>query len=195
MKKLIIVGGPPACGKTFVAKLISESLKPIVYIDKDDLVELLHRSFELQGQPINMDGEFYAKNLHSAEYNTIIRIAFSALQYADRVILNAPFIKEARDEDYMRKLKEKAFSLDAELIFIWVIASPEVCLYRMRKRNLERDDFKLANWNEYIKTLDFSVPQKLVEKNAVDELIVFDTTDAAATANYLKKTLDIIKDR
>lgn len=192
-RKLVLVASPPACGKTFVSELLANLLEPCAYLDKDDLAPLLRRSFELQGQELNMDGAFYLKNLHSAEYETILRIALSALRFENTVILNAPFCREVRDCDYMRRLKERVNAYNADLILIWVVAPVEICYKRMKQRNSDRDALKLENWNAYIKTVDYSAPLTLKKENAVDTLIVFDTTNDETTQTALLRTLKIIK--
>ena len=192
-KKLILVAAPPACGKTYVSELISRSVEHIVYLDKDDLADLIRCAFELCGEKLNMDGQFYAKKLRASEYSTILHIAFSTLRFEDLVLLNAPLSKEVRDSEYMLSLKERAASLDAELVLIWVTAPLDICFERMKKRNSDRDTLKLENWDEYVKNIDYSVPLKLVEDNAVDSLIVFDTADDNSFAASLEKTLEIIK--
>ena len=192
-KKLILVSAPPACGKTYVSEYISRSVEHIVYLDKDDLADLLRRSFELCGEKLDMDGQFYVENLRSVEYSTILHIAFSTLRFEDLVLLNAPLSKEVRDSDYMRSLKERAASLDAELVLVWVTAPLEVCYERMKKRNSDRDILKLENWDEYVKNINYTAPLKLVEDKAVDSLIVFDTADDNAFAESLEKALEIIR--
>lgn len=192
-KKLILVAAPPACGKTYVSELISRSVEHIVYLDKDDLADLLRRSFELCGEKLDMDGQFYVENLRSVEYSTILHIAFSTLRFEDLVLLNAPLSKEVRDSDCMRSLKERAASLGAELVLVWVTVPLEVCYERMKKRNSDRDILKLENWNEYVKKIDYSAPTRLVEEKAVDSLIVFDTADDNAFAESLEKALEIIR--
>ena len=99
----------------------------IAYIDKDDLAELLGCCFTLCGEKINMDGEFYIKNLHSAEYATLFRLAFSALRFESFVLVNAPFVKEVRDIEYMRDLKKRVNTSGAELVVIWITVPIEVC--------------------------------------------------------------------
>ena len=192
-KRFILVAAPPACGKTFVSELVAKSLGRCTYLDKDDLAPLLRQSFALQNQPLNMDGEFYLENFRSVEYETILRIAFSALRFDDTVILNAPFGKEVRDSDYIRQLKEKANAHNADLILIWVSCPTTVCYQRMKNRNADRDFLKLANWDSYIKTVNYSAPVALETEHAVDKLIVFDTTDEQSTQTALSKTLEMMK--
>ena len=35
LKKLILVVSPPACGKTYVSKILATALHHVVYLDKD----------------------------------------------------------------------------------------------------------------------------------------------------------------
>ena len=143
-KKLILVGAPPACGKNYVSKLICEEVEHITYLDKDDLSEMIRCCFNLCDEELNMDGDFYIKNLRTTEYNTLFRLAFSALRFAELVLVNAPFVQEVRDIEYMRALKERTREIGTELVLIWVVAPIDVCYERMKARNSDRDKLKLA---------------------------------------------------
>lgn len=192
-KKLILVASPPACGKTYVSELIAKSVEHIVYLDKDDLADLVRASFTLSGKKMDMDGAFYIENIRPSEYLAILNVAFSALRFEDVVILNAPFGKEVRDNEYMRELKCRVNRAGAELFLIWVTASPEICLERMKKRNSDRDILKLKNWEEYIKKIDFTPPSKLKENDAVDKFIIFNTNEESLLKQSLDETLKLIK--
>jgi len=191
-KKLILVASPPACGKTYVSERIAKSLGHVVYLDKDDLCDLIRASFAVSGQEVNMDGEFYINNLRPAEYSTILHIAFSALRFEDYVLLNGPFGKEVRDAETMKTLKERANELGAELLLIWVTTPVECCYERMKKRNSDRDTLKLANWDEYVKKINYTPPYELEKAGAVDRFMVFDNKDDASAERLLKETLNII---
>ncbi len=192
-KKIILIAGPPASGKTFVAKQIANLLETAVYLDKDDLSPLIRRVFDLHNEALNMDGDFYVKNLRDVEYESIVKIAFSALEFNDFVILNAPFGPEVRDTAYMRTLKEKAGKLRAKLILIWVNVTKDICCERMKKRGSDRDTKKLQNWNAYIKNICFDPPTALQESHTVDRLIVFDVTTDDKSNQSLNRTLEILK--
>ncbi len=191
-KQLILVASPPACGKTYVSKLIAKSLDHIVYLDKDDLSDIVRAGFAAAGQELDMDGSFYIENLRSAEYSTILNIAFSTLQFEDRVILNAPFGKEVRDNEYIKILKDKANQNGADLLLIWVTVPESVCYERMKTRDSERDTLKLKNWDEYVSKINYNPPYELEEKGAVDKLIVFNNKDDASLNSSLKESLKII---
>ncbi len=192
-KKLILVASPPACGKTFVSEMIAKSLEHIVYLDKDDLGDLICAAFSVSGNELDMDGDFYINNLRPSEYSSILNIAFSALRFENYVILNAPFGKEVRDIEYMRMLKDRANENGAKLVLIWVSASTDVCYERMKKRNSPRDTLKLQNWDEYVKKTNYTPPCELGENGAVDNFIIFNSDDDMSVRQSLKNTLNIIK--
>jgi predicted kinase len=135
-----------------------------------------------------MDGDFYLKNLRSAEYSTLFNLAFSALRFERFVLINAPFLKEVRDIEFMQTLKKRSNECGADLVVIWITAPIDVCYERMKKRNANRDTLKLSKWQEYIKQTDYSTPSVLEEINAVDGLFVFDNTSektAIKSVNYI----------
>lgn len=195
MKKLILVAAPPACGKNYVSELICNTLGNVTYLDKDDLSILLRRAFALCGEELNMDGDFYLRNLHAAEYGTLFDLAFSALRFSDAVLVNAPLIQEVRDVEYMSRLKGRAGELGAELILVWVVASSSACYERMKSRNSDRDIMKLAQWEEYVRKTDCSAPQTLVTSDAVDKLFVFDNENNETATHSLEKFLEILGER
>ena len=189
-KKLIMVAAPPACGKTYASMLIANALGHCTYLDKDDLCPLVTKASELGGHELNMDSTFYKQNIRSAEYETVINIALAALRFDDAVILNAPLSREVRDLDYMRNIKAQVNSLGAELVVIWVVTPLDVCYERMKKRNADRDRFKLADWDAYVKNIDYSAPTLLETESAVDALIVFNSENEETTNESLKITLE-----
>ena len=191
-KKLVLVASPPACGKTYISKLIAKQIGGIVYLDKDDLAPIVRRAFNLASEPLNMDGEFYVNNIRQVEYETILNIAFSTLEFNDFVLLNAPFGKEIRDNNFIRSLKEKANKLNSDLILIWVYAPKEVVYERMKKRASDRDLLKIKKWQEYSSKINYSCPTELIKNQAVTRLITFDSTDDSTTEKSLKETLEIL---
>ena len=191
-KRLILVAAPPACGKTYVSELLAKRLSPAVYLDKDDLAPMVRKSFALCGEALDMDGKFYRDNLRSAEYETILGLAFSTLRFASTVILNAPLGKEVRDTEYMRALKEKSNALDADLVFIWVSAPLSVCYERIKSRNSDRDGWKIAHWEEYVKHVDYTPPFDLEKADAVDTFFIFDTANENQTNESMKSILEIL---
>ena len=186
LKKLILVVSPPACGKTFVSKKLASALTHVVYLDKDTLIPLSKKIFEVAGEEYNRSSDL--------EYVVTLDLAFEALQYEDLVLVNAPFTREIRDIDFVSKLSKRLKDeLNAELVFIWVNASPETCHRRMVERNSTRDTWKLENWDEYIKGVDFSIPTPLSSKESGAKLIVFDNDHDDTFESELKKTVNLLE--
>lgn len=163
MKKLILVTSPPACGKTFVSKEISKALGEVVYLDKDTLIGLSKNIFLVANEEYNRSSEFFEKYIRNEEYDVIVDLALEALDYASKVLINAPFTREIRDTKYMDELRAKLAEKGAELVVIWVETDPEVCHERMIKRNSDRDTWKLEHWDEYISKCDFNRPEDIKE--------------------------------
>ena len=174
LKKLILVVSPPACGKTYVSKKLAENLKNVVYLDKDTLIPLSKKIFEAANEEYNRSSDFFNRVIRDVEYEVVLDLAFEALEYADMVLINAPFTREIRDLEYVKSLSDKLATLNCELDFIWVSASPETCHERMILRNSTRDTWKLVNWDEYIKGVNFSIPEPLASKESGSRLIIFD---------------------
>ncbi len=173
-KNLILVTSPPACGKTFVSREIAKSLDHVVYLDKDTLIVLSHQIFKVAGQECNRSSDFFEENIRNYEYYAVLDLAFEALQYEDKVLINAPFTREIRDPKYVADLRKKLADQGANLFVVWVETDPEVCHQRMIDRASDRDGWKLAHWDEYIARCNFNRPENIGEififhNNSMDE--------------------------
>ena len=157
-KRMILVTSPPASGKTFVSKELAKKLPHIVYLDKDALVPLSNRIFCVANEEINRSSPFFEENIRNYEYDVILDIGFEAIEYNDLVLINAPFTREVRNNEYIKQLKEKLALHNAELVVIWVVTDIEVSRKRMIERNSPRDTWKLENWEKYVAGRDYSVP-------------------------------------
>ncbi|MBB4805020.1 adenylate kinase family enzyme [Chryseobacterium defluvii] len=164
-KRLILVTSPPASGKTYISKKISEKLKNIVYLDKDTLIPLSKQIFAVAGEEYNRSSDFFEKHIRDYEYTTIVDLALEALNYDDKALINAPFTREIRSPEYMNALKARLKDYNAKLTVIWVITRPEIIHQRMIERNSDRDTWKLENWDQYISEVDFSIPSAIDDKN------------------------------
>lgn len=187
MKRLILVTSPPASGKTYVSKKLAENIRHIVYLDKDTLAPLSKKIFEAAGEEYNRSSDFFEKYVRNAEYETVLALAFEALDYENCVLINAPFSKEIRNEKYMINLKKRLEAKNALLSVVWVETDIEVCRRRMIKRNSERDKWKLENWDEYVRTQDFSRPSYLDRPEREDDFLVFKNSDAKEFADSMNK--------
>lgn len=162
MKNLILVTSPPACGKTFISKQLAKHLKHVVYLDKDTLIVLSKQIFVVANEEYNRSSDFFEANIRDYEYRCVENLALEALEYADNVLINAPFTQEIRDREWVEAMEARLSKLGAKLVIIWVVTDPEVCHQRMIVRNSDRDTWKLENWDEYISKINFDIPYDIV---------------------------------
>ena len=188
MKRLILVSSPPACGKTFISKQLAKNLRHVVYLDKDTLIPLSKQIFRVAKKPYDRSSDFFEEQIRDYEYEVILNLGFEALTYDDTVLINAPFTREVRDPDYIAGLRKKLAEYGAKLTIIWVVTSPEVCHARMLRRNSDRDTYKIKHWDEYIKGIDFSVPDG-VSGDDPDGLLLFYNS---SEAEFVKSMHDVL---
>ncbi len=189
MKRMILVTSPPACGKTYISKQLAQNLKHVVYLDKDTLIPLSKQIFRVAKKPYDRSSDFFEEQIRDYEYEVILNLGFEALLYDDTVLINAPFTREIRDEAYIKKLTYKLAKYNARLTVIWVVTSPAVCRERMLRRNSDRDVYKIKHWDEYIKTVDFSIPSHLDNPDVKDDLLLFYNS---SEAEYVKSMHDVL---
>lgn len=187
-KHFILITSPPACGKTRLAKRLATELENSVYLDKDTLIPLSKQIFKVAGEPYNRSSEFFQKNIRDFEYDVIIDLGMEAIRYAETVIINAPFSKEVRDEGFIVDLKARLAKVGAKLLVIWISATPELCKYRMVKRNSDRDKWKIEHWDEYVKSVNFNPPS--IDKN---ELFIHKNSNDNEADEYFARLLKFIK--
>lgn len=193
-KRLIFVTSPPACGKTRLSKKVASELRHVVYLDKDTLIPLSKQIFAVAGEEYNRSSPFFEKEIRDYEYDVIMDLAFEALKYEDLVMVNAPFTREIRDNEYIQGVREKLAELGAKLTVIWIVTDPEVCHQRMIKRNSDRDTWKLENWDQYLASLNFNIPENVRDPEDEASLILYhNSTDEMAEESFAK-LMDYFKD-
>jgi len=190
MKRMILVTSPPACGKTHISKQLAKSLSHVVYLDKDTLIPLSKQIFRVAKKPYDRSSDFFEEQIRDYEYEVILNLGFEALRYDDTVLINAPFTREIRDKEYIQKLRDKLAAQDAVLTVIWVVTTPEMCRERMGRRNSDRDVYKIRHWDEYIRTVDFSVPSLPDDASGKSNLLLFYNS---SEAEYVKSMHDVLE--
>ena len=194
-KQLLLVTSPPACGKTFISKMLATNLDHVVYLDKDTLIPLSNVAYRVAGEEINRSSQFFEDNIRNVEYEVVLNLAFEALQYEDLVLINAPFTREIRDTEYMISLKNKLREYDAGLTVIWVQTDLEVCKQRMIDRSSETDTWKIEHWDEYIKTRDYSIPDNLKDPNVIDQFLIFKNSSDQEYEESMKEICNILQEK
>lgn len=193
MKRLILVTSPPASGKTYISKQLAKALNQVMYLDKDTLIVLSHQIFRVANQEENRSSEFFQQHIRDFEYDAILDIAMEGLAYTDNVLINAPFTQEIRDPKYVAELKARLAKLGARLSVVWVMTEVDVVRQRMIDRNSDRDTWKLAHWDEYIASVDFSIPQGIDDPGIADDLILFRNSSAEEFEQSMQNALDVLQ--
>lgn len=195
-KKLIIVSAPPASGKTFVSMKLAENLRHVVYLDKDTLVPLSNVAFSVANEPNDREGPFFEKYLRDVEYQVILNMALEALKYDDIVLINAPFTREVRDNAYIAALrKELLEDYDAHLAIVWVVCDIDIVHQRMIQRNSPRDIYKLADWDKYVRSQNFTIPENLKDPDDPYSLILFKDNNDIEFKESMKRVCDLLEDK
>ncbi|MGN1137433.1 MAG: AAA family ATPase [Oscillospiraceae bacterium] len=189
MKELILVTSPPACGKTFISKELAKNLKNVVYLDKDTLIVLSKQIFVVANEEYNRSSDFFEKYIRDYEYYAVLDLAFEALDYANIVLINAPFTREIRDQKYIDDLKARLAEKGAVLKVIWVETDPEVCHQRMIDRGSDRDTWKLEHWDEYIAGVNFDIPETIGAAND-GTLLIFKNSSKEEFDESMKRITD-----
>ena len=94
---------------------------------------------------------------------------------------------------YIQNLKDLLEKKGARLVIIWVNTKIEVCRQRMIDRNSDRDTWKLAHWDEYIATRDFSIPTSLDDPDVIADLLIFNNSTKEEFQQSMEKIVDIIE--
>lgn len=188
MKTLILVSAPPACGKTFVGKQIARALAPSVYLDLDNLNPVSRNVCLCSGHPFDKDGAFFRENGRDPEYESLLAFGYEALDFADAVILSAPFGKELREEDRFNDIVARAAEHGARVIPVWIQSNRDQAHRRMISRGADRDVWKLANYEAYTQTQNFDVPRRLPNLVTVDN--TGDDTWRAGVEELVKRCKD-----
>jgi len=193
MKRLILVTSPPASGKTYISKKLAKALKHVVYLDKDTLIVLSHQIFKVMNEEVNRSSEFFEEHIRNYEYDAVLALAMEALEYDDIVLINAPFTREIRDTAFIDNLKNQLIEKDARLTVVWVMTDVNVVKERMIERNSPRDTWKLQNWDEYIKDVDFSIPVSIDNPDIVDDLLLFKNSNQEEYETSLKELVSVLE--
>ena len=188
MKRMILVSSPPACGKTFISKQLAKNLPHVAYLDKDTLIPLSKQIFRVAKKPYDRSSDFFEEQVRDYEYEVILGLGMEALKYTDTVLINAPFTREVRNPDYISNLRQRLAVQNAKLTVIWVVTTPEVCRDRMMRRHSDRDASKISHWNDYIRTVDFSVPAD-IDGGEADGLLLFYNS---SEAEFIKSMHDVL---
>lgn len=141
-KKLHIVCGLPASGKTTFAKKLAKELGA-AFFDSDTTTDLIiqaaHTAADLD--PHDRDSPLYKKTYREPVYETLFALATDNLTHTD-VIIAGPFTSELKDQEAWEHVLKIRFK-DAVVNLHHIKIDEDLRIQRMKKRNALRDKNKL----------------------------------------------------
>lgn len=139
-KKLILIMGVPASGKTTIAKLIIKK-KKAVYLDNNFIADAFFPR-------TRVDKEY--KKIRKSIYKAIYRITSENLKLGNSVILDIPHITHMMDKNWRIKMRRLTQKANTQLKIIRCYCSEETLKNRMKNRGEKRDKWKLLNWEKFL---------------------------------------------
>ncbi|RJE91075.1 ATP-binding protein [Paenibacillus sp. 1011MAR3C5] len=159
MQKLVFFVGVAGTGKTTVALKLSRYM-PAAFLDRDTIGgRFVEAILEMQGlDPKDRDSDFYKKNLRDLEYNTAKDVCIENLAAGQNVFMISPFTAELKNREWIEDVLAAAGLTKAQVdVKVIVVALQDMELQHSRivGRGTERDTWKLENWGDFQKRVDF----------------------------------------
>jgi predicted kinase/DNA-binding XRE family transcriptional regulator len=152
---LTLVGGFAGSGKSEFARALT-GMTGWGILDKDTVTRALVEQLLISygAEPNDRQTELYQTKVRPYEYRAVLDQAIETLESGASQIVTAPFIREFADETWLRRIQNRCTSLNAVLSIVWVKCDMESMHDYIRYRGASRDAWKLANWDDYLATID-----------------------------------------
>lgn len=172
----MMVGGYAGSGKSELARFLG-AVTGWPVLDKDVLTRpMVERMLiELGSDPDDRNSEAYATHVKPREYRCLMRTAWERLESGVSVIVDAPFVAQFADEEWMRRLSEKCGSRRVASVVVWVACDVDSMFEHVKVRGATRDSWKLQNWDTYAAGLN-------TEFRPIGPHVVVDNRHGAAIA-------------
>ena len=155
--RLILFAGHAGTGKSTLAKralpmIVERTREDFFLLDKDTVYgSFSSHVMELTtGNPNDRDSPYYLENLRDWEYAGLLDIVRENLLLGVNVILVGPFSREIQNGMMFDTCRMK-LPKETHIRLAWIDLKAEEVRSRIQLRADARDDWKLANWDSYIK--------------------------------------------
>ena len=150
----VLVGGPPATGKSTLAEALAPQLGAAV-LDLDVATGPLVRVVSGLIGVHDLDDPALAGLTREARYDTLLALADANLRAGRPVILVAPFSAERAQPAAWAATARR---LTADPIMVWLYLPPDELVRRLTRRALARDQNKIADPESFLADLDLAPP-------------------------------------
>ncbi|MET9126367.1 AAA family ATPase [Streptomyces sp. NPDC004528] len=152
---VILVGGYAGSGKSEFAKFLG-GLTGWPILDKDSLTRPLVDQLlvSLGGEAHDRSSELYRQRVRPLEYRCLMEAAWDNLDCGISAILDAPFIAEFGQSEWMQRFQNRCRSKRVSVATIWVGCDLESMREYIEFRGAARDAWKMEAWEEYASGLD-----------------------------------------
>jgi predicted kinase len=159
MQKLVFFVGVAGTGKTTVARKLSVDI-PAAFLDRDTIGgRFVEAILEMKGLDKNdRDSQFYKENLRDLEYDTAKDVCIENLAAGQNVFMISPFTAELRNKAWIEEVLAAAgLDKDRVDVKVVVVTLQDMGMQKARivGRQTERDQWKLENWGDFEKRVDF----------------------------------------
>ena len=144
--QLHIVTGQPAVGKTTWGRHLAKKING-AFLDIDIVSEpIVQAALSLAGlAPSDRDSPQFKRALREPIYQSLFATAQANLPHMN-VVITGPFTKELAHPTWHNDLVSQ---FDCQVFIYWLSADEFTIKQRMKMRNADRDQAKLANWQAY----------------------------------------------
>ncbi len=155
---VLLVGGFAGSGKSEFAKFLG-SLTGWPILDKDSLTRPLVDQLlvALGGEANDRSSDLYREKIRPLEYRCLMEAAWDNLDCGISTILDAPFIAEFSQADWMQRFHNRCKSKRVSVAAIWVECDPDSMREYIEFRGAPRDMWKMEAWEEYLSTLNLEM--------------------------------------
>jgi predicted kinase len=153
----VLVGGPPATGKSTLASALAPRLGAAV-LDLDVATGPLVRVISGLIGVTDLDDPALAGLTRQARYDTLLALADANLRAGRPVILVAPFSAERARPAAWAATAQRLSASPVIPVMVWLHLPPDELVRRLSRRALARDENKIRDPASFLAGLDLAPP-------------------------------------
>jgi predicted kinase len=150
----VLIGGPPATGKSTLAAALAPELGAAL-LDLDVVTGPLTRVVSGLIGVRDLDDPVLAGLTRDARYDTLLELADANLRVGLPVVLVAPFSRERADPAAWAATARR---IAADPLMVWLHLPAQELIQRLTRRALSRDEDKIRDPASFLTGLDLGPP-------------------------------------